>query len=339
MDCVNICGVPFLLQGEASPAHAAIAEMFRCLPRQNAAPGVTLCVRQLEQETSLNRYLPAWLLAHVVNLPESDEVQLVYGDTGNCAALAANELTRYCAWMDAGTQHLHYLAQKRTAGLTPLSVSSVLVPVLREFFAVQDKVLLHAAALQTPSGHGVLLLAESGGGKTTTALSLLRSGARLLADDLVTLQTVDNTTHMQGIAEALNLSAQTIAFFPELENAVRALPTQTVLPNGKRVLAADAVYGQAYTHEPCPLHAICVLQIDRDKPLLQPLSVQHAFGLLLHAHTFARGQRPSHAAMAVCSSALETLPAYTLFSGPNPQALGPWLMDALQNLHPLKKVC
>lgn len=335
MECVNICGVPFLLQGEPSPAHAAIAEMLHCLPRQNADSFATLSVRQLEQEVSLHNYLPAWLPAHIENLPVSDEVQLVYGDAGNCAALAVNELARYCAWMHAGTQHLHYLAQKRATGLTPLSVSSVLVPVLREFFAAQDKILMHAAALQTPAGHGVLFLAESGGGKTTTALSLLRSGARLLADDLVALQPAAGTLYMHGIAEALNLSAQTMAFFPELENAVRALSAQTVLPNGKQVLAADRVYAQAYTHKSCPLHAICVLQIDRDKPQLQPLSVQEAFGLLLHAHTFAQGQKPSHAAMTVCSLALATLPTYTLFTGANPQALGPWLMDALQDRHPL----
>ena len=136
---------------------------------------------------------------------------------------------------------------------------------------------------------------------------------------------------MHGIPEALNLTAQTRAFFPELEAACRSLPRQTVLPNGKRILRADAVYEMAYQFTPCQLHAICLIELGGSKPSLRAMDVQQAFGYLLHAHTFARGQRPSALAMAVCSAALDTVPAFILQSGPEPQTLGPWLMHAIKD--------
>ena len=329
-----ICGYPFRLVGEDSPARAAIAEMLRCLPRADCHEYCTLSVHQLEQHAALQKHVPAWLLAHLANLPEGDAVHLVYASDGGCAALAANTQARYCAWLSADSRQIHYIAQKRSEGLTPLSVSSVLVPVLREFFAVQGAVLLHAAAVQMPAGHGMLLLAESGGGKTTTALALLRSGARLLADDLVLVQPHDDALRIHGIAEALNLTAQTMAFFPEIEAAANKLPDQTILPNGKRILAADAIYPDAYQHKPCQLHAICSLRVQGEQPLLHPMPVQQAFGLLLHAHTFAKGQRQSRAALDLCSAALAAVPVFTLSTGADPQRLGPWLMNELRSLRP-----
>lgn len=336
MDWVQICGTALRLEGEDSPARAAVEEMLACLPRceapsEHALAGLTLSVQQLSPDALLEAFLPAWLLAQIENLPPGQEVALLYGADGDCAALAANSQARYCAWLSKDARHLAYLAQKRADGLTPLSVSSVLVPMLREFFATQGRALVHAAGLQTPCGHGILLLAESGGGKTTSALSLVRAGARLLADDLLTLAQDDTgAVCMHGIPEALNLTVPTMAFFPELEAACRSLPRQTILPNGKRIVRADTVYEKAYQFTPCRLHAICLIELGGSKPSLRAMEVQQAFGRLLHAHTFARGQRPSALAMSVCSVALDTVPAFVLQSGPDPQALGPWLMHAIQ---------
>ncbi len=337
MDCVLIGGFPFLLQDAASPARAAIAEMLRYLPREESRDYCALSVHQLEPDVALPSVVPAWLQAPLHDLAEGQEVKLVYGGDGGdgeCAALAANAQARYCAWLSPDLRELHYIGQKKSEGLTPLSVSSVLVPVLREFFAQRGAMLLHAAALQMPSGAGVLFLAESGGGKTTTALSVLRSGGRLLADDLVLMQVREGGLEMQGIAEALNLTPQTMAFFPEIAAAAARLPEQTLLPNGKRIVAADALYPAAYQHQACRLHAICSLHVAGNHPMLASLSMQEAFGLMLHAHTFAKGQRQSRAALDLCSAALAAVPVFTLSTGADPQRLGPWLMNELRSLRP-----
>lgn len=329
MECYSICGIPFLLQGAASPARAAVAAMFSCLPRHKARRFIEIAVHQPERSGAMISLLPPWLRARIETQAEDDRVGLVYGEMGDCAALAANRQAVYCAWLSADTRKLSYVALKKTDALTPLSVSSVLVPVLREFFAVRGWAMLHAAALQTVSGQGVLLMADSGGGKTTTSLALLRAGARLLADDLVVLRAEAGTIHLHGIPEALNLTPKTMDFFPEVAAAAAAQGETTVLPNGKRVLRADAIYPHACPSGSCRLHAICFLRIGGKAPQLQPLDTATAFGRLLHAHTFARGQRPLAAVMTVHSKALEKAPVFELLTGPDPRTLGPWLMEAL----------
>ncbi|MDO5673546.1 MAG: hypothetical protein Q4G66_01315 [bacterium] len=345
IDCVYICGVAMRLAGDSSPARAAVEEMLACLqacdPSSTSGlsslssldtPVLTLSVHQLGPDAALDELVPGWLLAQIERLAASQEVALFYGSNGDCAALAGNNQALYCAWLSADARHISYLAQKRTQGLTPLSVSSVLVPILREFFAVQAKALVHAAGLQSPSGRGILLMAESGGGKTTSALSLVRAGARLLADDLVALIQKGDQVYMEGIPEALNLTPQTIAFFPELATTCSNLPEKSLLPNGKRILRADAVYEKAYQYKPCRLHALCLIEVGGTAPALQPIGVQQAFGHLLHAHTFARGQKPSPGAIAALSAALDSVPAFILQTGPHPAGLGPWLIQAVAEL-------
>ena len=46
------------------------------------------------------------------------------------------------------------------------------------------------------------------------------------------------------------------------------------------------------------------------------------YGRLVHAHTFARGQRQQEAAMALCGEALAKTPAFILTTGPDPLRLG-----------------
>lgn len=328
MECYSICGIPFRLQGPESPARAAVAAMLSCLPRRTARRFVGVTVHQPERSEALAFLLPSWLCARIETQEEGEEVRLVYGEAGDCAALAGNHQALYCAWLAADTRCISYLALKKTHALTPLSVSSLLVPILREFFATRGWMLLHAAALQTRSGRGVLLMAESGGGKTTTALALLCAGARLLADDLVVLRAEAGRVHMDGIPEALNLTPKTMDFFPEAA-AAAAQSQAPVLPNGKRVLRADAIFPDACPSARCRLDAICFLRIAGDRPQLHPLDTATAFGRLLHAHTFAHGQRPLAAAMTVPGMALEGAPAFELHTGPDPRALGPWLMEAL----------
>ena len=347
-ETVLLAGLPLCLEGADSPVRDAMAALFACLPRlspadetdetdetDKAAAPLRLGIHDLTPGEPLNKCLPAWLADAAEQAEADNEARLIRGPKhgrnngagSDCAALLVARESAVCALLSADGREIRVVARKNGASRAPLSLSAVIVPIFREIFARRGQALVHGAALRLPSGRALLLLADSGGGKSTTALALLRKGCRLLADDLTLL---DNRhgARLRGIVEPLNLTPQTLAFFPELRDA-RDLPPGPVLPNGKRVLAADAVYAGAHFHGDCEPAALCVLRIAGDAPALRPLGLDAAFGRLLHAHAFARGERQNPAAAAACLAVLEAAPCFILETGPDPPRLGSWLMEAL----------
>ena len=62
---------------------------------------------------------------------------------------------------------------------------------------LRKSVLLHGAALER-DGRGVLIVGESGAGKTTASLALLRAGFRLLSDEYTLLWKAENSRVLMG---------------------------------------------------------------------------------------------------------------------------------------------
>jgi hypothetical protein len=61
--------------------------------------------------------------------------------------------------------------------------------------ATRDSVLVHAGAVATPGGLGVVLPAPSGSGKTTLVAGLVRAGFGYLSDEAAVLGSVSGTLH------------------------------------------------------------------------------------------------------------------------------------------------
>ena len=76
---------------------------------------------------------------------------------------------------------------------------------------------LHAAALASPEGHVVLVVGDSGAGKTTTTLALLEAGADYLGDDTLFLAAEAGGVRVIAFPRAFHLGAATLAAFPRLE--------------------------------------------------------------------------------------------------------------------------
>ncbi|MFA5586408.1 MAG: HPr(Ser) kinase/phosphatase [Saccharofermentanales bacterium] len=76
------------------------------------------------------------------------------------------------------------------------SVSSSLVKFLNVELA--PKIFMHGVLIEV-LGEGILILGESGVGKSETALELIKRGHRLIADDLVEIRRVSDTT-LLGLA-------------------------------------------------------------------------------------------------------------------------------------------
>lgn len=74
---------------------------------------------------------------------------------------------------------------------------------------------IHCSAV-AKDGKGVLLPGFSGAGKTTTCISLIRSGFGFLGDDRPILHYNDQELELLSFPEDINVTEKTLKFFPEL---------------------------------------------------------------------------------------------------------------------------
>jgi hypothetical protein len=102
-----------------------------------------------------------------------------------------------------------------------------------------DHFYLHAAMLQPPHMPVWLLAGQSGSGKSTTVLTLLRGGARWWSDDACLLQGTGSGVALWPMARPFHLTDTTLAQFPELGPAIGP----RVVTTGKHSVRVDAVFG------------------------------------------------------------------------------------------------
>jgi hypothetical protein len=79
---------------------------------------------------------------------------------------------------------------------------------------------VHAGALAR-DGNGLLLAGTSGAGKSTLTIALLRAGFDFLGDDLLFLARGDGELRGLALPEDIDVTAQTVSFWPELEAHLR----------------------------------------------------------------------------------------------------------------------
>jgi hypothetical protein len=77
-----------------------------------------------------------------------------------------------------------------------------------------DFLLIHAGAVSTPGGEGILLPARSGGGKTTLTTALVRAGFQYLSDDAAPVDPVTGTLY--PYPKAISLKEGPVPVFPDL---------------------------------------------------------------------------------------------------------------------------
>lgn len=79
-----------------------------------------------------------------------------------------------------------------------------------------DFLLVHAGAVVTPEGAGVLLPADAGSGKTTLVTGLVRAGFGFLSDDVGVIDT--QTRRLHPFPRAISLKEGSLAVFPEFRD-------------------------------------------------------------------------------------------------------------------------
>jgi hypothetical protein len=115
----------------------------------------------------------------------------------------------------------------------------LLTILLVEMLKRRGRYSLHAAGF-SQEGKAILIPGTSGAGKSTLAITLLRGGFGYLSDDMVFLQRHLGGLQVLGFPEDVDVSDQTINFFPELDFLSRS-PKVGGWP--KKQVRADEVYG------------------------------------------------------------------------------------------------
>ncbi|MBI4001093.1 MAG: hypothetical protein HY348_04840 [Nitrospira defluvii] len=165
----------------------------------------------------------------------------------------------------------------RPEGMSPDIRMSFIHFAMTELVKRSGLYTFHATALEK-NGQGVLIPGFSGRGKTTSFLSLLRSGYRYLSDDHPFFRLHGSGVEILPYPLKINVTDRTVAFFPELREA----PPSVLKPGvPKRYFHVEDVY-PGPLGQPCRPALILFPQVhDASYSCLEPLSKKQSLEMIL----------------------------------------------------------
>ncbi len=182
----------------------------------------------------------------------------------------------------------------------------------------------HATALEK-NGQGILIPGFSGRGKTTSFLSLLRSGYRYLSDDHPFFRLRDARVEILPYPLKINVTDQTVSFFPELRDA---LPSMLHAAPPKRYFHAEDIY-PGPLGKPCDPAVILFPEIiDSPHSCLEPLSKKLALELILPHSLLVYDAEIARREFQALVQLVEQTDCYRLHFGRDITDL-PWLVTPL----------
>ena len=189
---------------------------------------------------------------------------------------------------------------------------------------VQALVPLHAACFGR-AGRGLLLIGDSGAGKTTLSLHALLRGLEFVAED--SLFVAPRTLLATGAANFLHVRREALRFLPRATAArIERAPVIT-RRGGARKFELDLRRGR-YTLAPAPLRIVAAITLTTESAdagaLLRPLETKAFLQRLKVSQPYASGQ----AGWGAFSQQMSIVPAYELRRGDHPEAA----LDALQSV-------
>ena len=188
---------------------------------------------------------------------------------------------------------------------------------LMEFAKRRARYALHAGCLASSAGDGALIAGPSGAGKSTLSIALAQLGLLFLSDDIVFLDVMaGGDVEAIGFPDALGVTAQTAARFPELaglldEDAASGFP--------KRLVRAEEVWPKTAPKRSTP-RAIVFPDIVRDEPsALIELDAGDAM-LRLVPDVLLTQPAATQAHLEALSALLDQVGCYRVKSGPDHEA-------------------
>jgi hypothetical protein len=148
----------------------------------------------------------------------------------------------------------------------------LLTIVLVEMLKRHGLYSMHAAGF-SKDGRAILISGTSGAGKSTLAVALLRGGLEYLSDDMVFLSRRSGQVQVLGFPEDVDVSDNTIGFFPELDFLLR-------IPNSgasrKKQLPPIETYGSELADSALPSAIVFPRISASETSTLRPIGADEA---------------------------------------------------------------
>jgi len=175
---------------------------------------------------------------------------------------------------------------------------------------------VHAAGLCL-NGKGLLFPGNSGHGKTTLTLALLRAGWGYLSDDQVFLTREADGVRLLAFPDEIDVTENTARMFPELAPVLTA-PPRPGWP--KRQVQVSEIYGREFVPE-CEAAAVIFPRVAHaDQTELELMAPQEAFFELLASVTVTDAAS-SQAHLDAIGALLHQVPCYRMRTGRDLDAL------------------
>jgi len=186
----------------------------------------------------------------------------------------------------------------------------VLTIMLVEIFKRHGWYSLHAAGF-SENGGAILLPGTSGAGKSTLSVALLRARFGYLADDMVFLGRRPDGLAARGIVEDIDVSDETIRFFPELSFLLQSPKTDGFT---KRQVRVEQVYGTRIISESCPKAIILPRISGKQDGVLTEIASDEAL-LEIVANVFLTQSRACQAHLDALADVVKQATCYRLDTG------------------------
>jgi len=231
-----------------------------------------------------------------------------YFETGGQLYLSFHNGVRMLSTPDLGRASFS-LVESEPANLFMAS-HLMLTILLVEFFKRRGCYSMHAAGF-TKNGKAILLPGGSGAGKSTLSIMLLRSGFGYLSDDMVYLRRHSGSLKVVGFPEDVDVTDQTITFFPELDflrNASKSVVW------AKKSVRAEEVYGVEMVREAQPGAIVFPKVSGKERSVVRSIHAEEAFREII-ANLLLTEARSCQSHLDVLTELVRQTPCYRLETG------------------------
>lgn len=321
----NLAGLRLSVTCNSDTLKDAFDKAFSLSSVDNVRADVEVAGYILEDDAFFDT-IPTHVKQRLEKLEKPDEPVLFYSSGQELTVIARNEDTFSYIISPPPYTKLELYCLRLTTRKTPMLFQSVIIPAFSELYLLQDSLLMHAACAASPGSRGVLILADGGGGKTTTSLAMARNGFKFLCDDLVVVKNINGDFLIEPIREKINLTRKTVSFFPEMDFLKERFRHSD---EGKIQTEPEQILSRQSLSDSARAAAVIAVHINRKGPELKRQGVEGILKQLNKAATFAKRDVMSQKSIKLILELVEKTDCSYFYTGPDPLSAGKYLADRL----------